>query len=333
MDRDIVWIRQRTGVGACIVFLILAGCGSVPEANYHADRADGRPAHVELADVPFYPQEQYQCGPATLAMVLTYAGVVRTPEDMTGQVYLPGREGSLQPEMQAATRRAGLLPYTLNTKPDALLQELAAGHPVVVLLNLRFDSLPEWHYAVLVGYDLARKEVVMHSGNNRHLIMTLHDFDHSWAKAGRWAFVAMPPDQIPASAKEPDYVEAAIAFERVSPMLAQLPYTTALARWPGNLIARIGLGNTAYSKHDLIAAESEYRRATIDHPDSGDAWNNLAQVLHELGNDPAALEAADRAVSIGGTRLAIYQSTWGAIEAELTPLHTHDPKHGTSIAP
>lgn len=333
MDREFLVVRQRAGFLACIVFLILAGCKSLPDADYHADRADGRPAHVELADVPFYLQEQYQCGPAALAMVLTYAGVARTPQDMTGQVYLPVREGSLQPEMLAATRRAGLLPYTLNTEPDALLQELASGQPVVVLLNLRFDFLPEWHYAVLVGYDLSSKEVVMRSGDNRRLIMTLHDFDQSWAKAGRWAFVVLPPDKIPASAKEPDYMEAVIAFERVSPKSARLSYSIALARWPNNLIARIGLGNAAYGQHDLVAAESEYRRASIDHPDSGDAWNNLAQVLHELGNNPAAFEAADRAVSIGGTRLAIYQSTWGAIEAELAALHTPEPKYGPRTVP
>jgi hypothetical protein len=333
MDREIKRIRQRTRLWICIIFLILAGCGSIPEADYHTNLADGHPTHVELADVPFYPQEQYQCGPAALAMVLTYAGVARTPQDMTGQVYLPGREGSLQPEMLAATRLVGLLPYTLSTEPDALLQELAAGHPVVVLLNLRFDFLPEWHYAVLVGYDLTRKEVVMRSGTNRRLIMALRDFDQSWAKARRWAFVAMPPDQIPASANEPDYVETVIAFERVSPKSARISYSTALARWPDNLVARIGLGNIAYGQRDLVTAESEYRKATIDHPDSGDAWNNLAQVLHELGNDSVALEAADRAVSIGGSRLSIYRSTWDTIDAELASSRPPKPAYGPLTVP
>jgi Peptidase_C39 like family/Tetratricopeptide repeat len=320
MHLELPGVRQRAGYLTCVVLLILAGCAGIPEANYTANRT-GRSARVELANVPFYPQEQYQCGPAALAMVFAYAGVPRTPKDITGLVYLPGREGSLQPEMLAATRREGLLPYKLATEPDALLQELAAGHPVVVLLNLRFSFLPEWHYAVLVGYDLTSKEVVLRSGANRRLIMTLHDFDRSWAKSGRWAFVALPPDQIPASARESDYVAAVVALERVSPQSARVAYATALTRWPGDLIARIGLGNVAYGQHDLIAAESEYRRATIDHPDSGDAWNNLAQVLHELGNNSAALEASDRAVAIGGPRLAIYQSTQKAIKAGLASSH------------
>jgi tetratricopeptide (TPR) repeat protein len=287
----------------------------MPDADYRAGRASGLPDRVELANVPFYAQEQYQCGPAALAMVLTYAGVSRTPEDMTGLVYLPGRKGSLQPEMLAATRRMGLLPYRLDAEPDAALQELAAGHPVVVLMNLRFDLLPEWHYAVLDGYDLTRQEVILRSGADRRLVMTLHDFDRAWAKSGRWAFVALPPDQIPASATESGYVDAVTALERVSPQSARIAYASALAKWPGDLIARIGLGNLAYGRHDLTAAESEYRRATVDHPDSADAWNNLAQVLHELGNHPAALEAANRAVAIGGPRLATYQATRETIEA------------------
>lgn len=306
---------QRASYLTFGVLLFLAGCGTIPKTNYHLDPANGRPDRVELASVPFYSQEQYQCGPAALAMVLTYAGVPRTPADMTELVYLPARKGSLQPDMLAATRRVGLLPYTLKAEPDAVLQELAAGHPVVVLLNLRFDILPEWHYAVLNGYDLTSKEIILRSGTEKRAIMTLHDFDHAWAKSGRWAFVALPPDQMPASAKEADYVDAVIALERVSPRSAQVAYAGALATWPGNLIARIGLGNVVYGQHDLIAAESEYRRATIDHPDSGDAWNNLAQVLHELGNNPAALTAADRAIAIGGQRLDIYRATRESINA------------------
>lgn len=272
---------------------------------------------MELQDVPFYSQEQYQCGPAALAMVLTYAGVPRTPFDLTDQVYLPQRNGSLQPEMLAATRRAGLLAYTLDPEPDALLHELAAGHPVVVLLNLRFDLFPQWHYAVLIGYDLTSREVFLRSGVDRRLVMKLDDFDRSWSKAKRWAFVALTPNQIPATANETTYVEAAIALERVSPESAQVAYATALARWPVNLIARMGLGNAAYRRHELMTAEQEYRRAIIDHPGAADAWNNLAQVLHEQEHNLAALEAVERAVAIGGPRQAIYESTRTAIKAEM----------------
>lgn len=289
----------------------------MPTANYPASDVRGLPKQVELNGVPFYPQEQYQCGPAALATVFSYNGLSVLPSDLAKQVYLPGREGSLQVEMLAASRRAGLLPYVLGAEPDAMLKELAAGHPVIVLQNLQFKFFPDWHYAVLIGYDLANSEVILHSGTNRRLAMTLDDFDRSWSKSGRWAFVALPPRQLPASADESDFVESAVALESVSPQAARVAYATAITKWPDNLIARIGLGNAAYGLHEFAEAEAEYRRATVDHPGSGDAWNNLAQVLHDLGRNKAALEAARHAVSIGGDRKTVYESTMQAISKAL----------------
>lgn len=46
------------------------------------------------------------------------------------------------------------------------VEGLAAGHPVVVLQNLRLGRAARWHHAVAVGYDLRRHEVVLRSGRN-----------------------------------------------------------------------------------------------------------------------------------------------------------------------
>ena len=248
-------------------------------------------------------------------MVMTYDGVPRKPEDLSGQVYLPERAGSLQPEMLATVRSAGLLPYVLEPTPDALFRELAAGHPVVVLLNLRAEFLPEWHYAVLFGYDLGKREVMLRSGENGRLVMSLDDFERAWDRSKRWAFVALKPDQMPAKVTESEYIKAAADLEKVSPGAAQTAYVSALAKWPDDLVARMGLGNVAYRLHDLAGAEMEYGRAAKDHPDAADAWNNLAQVLHELGRNQAALVAAKRAVAIGGARMSIYESTLDEIRS------------------
>ena len=299
------------------LLLCLAACAGLPRAEYGVARPPGIPERAELTDVPFHPQEENQCGPAALATVLDGIGIPRSPQDLTDEVYLPQRQGSLQLEMLAATRRAGVLAYLLEPQFDALLREIAAGHPVVVLENLRLDILPQWHYAVVVGYDLGTDSIVLRSGRERRLVTAFTDFDRAWAKAGRWAFVALPPDRLPATAHESDFVAAAIALERTAPDAARTAYQTALAAWPKNLIARIASGNIAYRRHRLSDAESEYRRATLDHPDAADAWNNLAQVLHETGKRREAREAAQRAVTIGGPRRAIYESTLITIEAAM----------------
>jgi Tfp pilus assembly protein PilF len=51
-----------------------------------------------------------------------------------------------------------------------------------------------------------------------------------------------------------------------------------------------------------------YRAAARVDPQDGDAWNNLAQVLMEQGQYAQALQAAQRAVATGGSRLAQYRA-------------------------
>lgn len=295
----------------------LACCATSVRAPYDAGLAQSLPARMELVDVPFFPQHEYQCGPAALATVLVSVGVAVEPQKLEDDVYVPARRGSLQLEMLGATRRAGIVPYVLEPHPDALLREVAAGHPVVVLQNLRFDFLPQWHYAVVVGYDFSDATIVMRSGTERRLVVRMTDFERDWAKAQRWAFVALPPDRLPATAREPEFLAAVAAFERVSPAGAAQAYETALAAWPNDLFAVMALGNIAYREGRLDDAEIQYKKATIEHPDAADAWNNLAQVLYEKRHFVEARAAASRAVALGGVRRATYQRTLATIEVAL----------------
>lgn len=297
--------------------LLLAACGIIlPIADKGPD--DARPPVVELTDVPFHPQAAYQCGPAALATVLGAAGIERRPDDLRAAVFLPGRQGSLQAELLAATRRSGLLPYVLDPAPEALLTELAAGHPVLVLQDAGW-LLTRWHYAVVVGYDLPERQFILRSGTTPRQVTSFASFDRSWAKSGRWAFVATQPQDLPAGATPERLVAAAAALEKVAAPAALPAYTAALARWPGNLAVRLALGNAAYGRHDLAAAEAAYRQAIHEHPEAADAWNNLAQTLHEAGRPAEAQAAAKRAVDLGGPRQALYEATRAAIAGE--PAH------------
>ena len=293
--------------------LSLAGCATPQVAALLAQPPAALPPRIELTAVPFYPQDEYQCGPAALATTLVHAGAATTPDALVPQVYLPARKGSLQAEMLAAARRHGLPAYALAPGLNDLLQEVASGTPVIVLQNLAFESAPLWHYAVVIGYDLPRGEIILRSGTTRRLATTLGKFELTWARSEHWAMVALPPERLPATASEERYVAAVAALERVVPAAARRAYTTALGRWPGSLAAGIGQGNSAYAMRDLAGAEAAYREATRHHPQAADAWNNLAQTLLELARRGEALAAARRAVDIGGPRLAQYQATLKAI--------------------
>ena len=243
-----------------------------------------------------------------------HAGREATPETLLPQVYLPARRGSLQAEMLATARRHRLVAYPLAPRLEDLLREIAGGTPVLVLQNLALAWAPQWHYAVAVGYDLEARQILLRSGVTRRLAMSLDTFERTWARSGHWAMLAVAPERLPATAVETTHVAALAALERVAPAEARRGYEAALARWPANAAARVGLGNASYALRDLAAAQAAYRQATIAHPDSADAWNNLAQTLLELGSRGEALAAARRAVALGGPRLPAYRETLESIE-------------------
>ena len=83
--------------------------------------------------------------------------------------------------------RQGAVATKLPGELPALLQEVAAGHSVVVLQNLGLDFAPRWHYAVLVGYDRLKREFVLRSGEEERQTLSWATFEHTWTRAGQWA--------------------------------------------------------------------------------------------------------------------------------------------------
>lgn len=289
---------MRACFSGCVLALLLTGCAAPQTtALFNAPHA-GLPRHVELQATPFIAQERYQCGPAALAMSLRAAGFAVDADTLVPQVYLPERKGSLQVEMLAAGRRNGAFSMTIAPRIDALLAELAAGNPVLVLQNLSLPFVPKWHYAVAIGYDVERRDIVLRSGTTERLVMPLSTFEHTWARSGYWGMVTLAPGHLPVAADEAAVVDALVAFEQNGD--ARQTYAAALERWPDNVVLALGLGNTAYAAGDKAAAASAYARASALHPDSGAAANNLAVALMDLGQLPAARSAAEHALALGG---------------------------------
>jgi hypothetical protein len=223
-------------------------------------------------------------------------GVNATPEDLVGQVYLPGREGSLQVEVLAAPRRYGMVSYKLSPTYEAVLREVAAGNPVIVLQDYGVWPVPLWHYAVVVGYDRATGEVILRSGEKRRLSMPFGILEYTWKESDYWAMVAVPPSRLPVTATEAEYLAAVLALERLgNAAAAGAAYATLLERWPGNLVASIGRANSLYAAGDLAGAEGVLRKAVERHPESIEALNNLAQTLSDQGRNAEALERIDQA--------------------------------------
>lgn len=293
------WYRSaRLAAGAFFLAAALGGCASlVPQTMALRDAwPQGVPGRAEMPEVPFFPQDDYQCGPSALATALVNSGVNVTPEELVSKVYIPERQGSLQAEMLAAPRPYGRVSYKLEPRFDDLIREVAAGNPVVILQNTSPAVFDNWHYAVVVGYDYPAGELYMRSGQTKREAMPFTILEYTWKKSNYWAMVSMPPDRIPVTAAEATYLAAIAAMERVSDKRAALvAYSAALERWPDSLGASIGLANLHYAQGNLKETEAVLRRAAEHHPDSAVVMNNLAQTLSDEGRDAEALTFIERA--------------------------------------
>lgn len=302
-------ICHKPILGLLLLALILtASCAHLGHDQWSSS-SSGLPERVMVPSVPFYPQKAYHCGPTALAMLLSWSHSDFTLQELVSEVYIPERRGSLQPALLSAARRRNRLAYPIQGM-NALLQELAAGHPVVVLQNLGLSWVPRWHYAVTIGYDLKKGTITLHSGNIETREIKWSLFVRTWRRADYWGLVVLPPNDLPASADERSYLKAVLGLEQAGQWEgAARAYAAALQRWPCSLRAIIGLGNSHYAIGDLIGAEQAFRNATETHPQSGEAFNNLAHVLADLDRYSEALQMARCAIALGGPRKPIYHQT------------------------
>lgn len=261
----------------CLLPWIFSGCVSVtPQAEKLLGNPGGLPPSARIEGVPFIQQSANYCGPAVLAMALNWAGDKAPLAEVAAQVYTPGLKGTLQSDMIGASRRRGLMAVPIQGM-EALFAEVAAGHPVIVFENLALPWLPQWHYALVFGYDLQKQTVLMHSGPEAFKEWDLRKFERSWKLADYWGLVVLPAGTLAQTPGELDQVRAAVALEQMGKWEeADQAYQSLLKRWPGSLAPWIGRANIAYGRKNFSRAAQLLKEALRFHPGDRALLHNLA---------------------------------------------------------
>jgi tetratricopeptide (TPR) repeat protein len=285
--------------GVLLLVTLLGACSTPGQTLKLRQTSLGIPSQHEIESTPFYPQLDYYCGPATLAAMVNFHGQPGEPGDIASRIYVPDLKGSLQEEIVAAARQFNLLPVQLDGTLASLLREIASGNPVLILQNLSFESIPNWHYAIAIGYDLNTETIILRSGTRKRLTRAFSLLERTWQRANHWALVIVPVGVIPVTISADSYLRSLIDFEQTSDInLAHQGYLDALKKWPTNLSAQIGIGNTAYALKDFALSESAYRTALQLSPRLGQLWNNYAYALAQQDKMMESLAAIKRAIEI-----------------------------------
>lgn len=175
------------------VLALLYGCQNTPQSDaLTQSKLVGLPAYHKIDSVPFYPQQDFYCGPTTLAEVFNFHGENLTPSNIAPSTFTPKQQGTFQVEMKVASREHGFLPYSEQATLQQIISLVSDDIPIIVFQNVALRILPQWHYAVVIGYDVSKRELILHTGVTAEHSMSFELFERTWARGDYWMLAPLP---------------------------------------------------------------------------------------------------------------------------------------------
>jgi tetratricopeptide (TPR) repeat protein len=178
------------------------------------------------------------------------------------------------------------------------LSLLAENIPVIVLQNNAIALFPQWHYAVVIGYDLDSAELILHTGVTEAHRLIFSTFERTWQRAQYWMLAMLPSDKTSKHLDPFIYAKACqdlISTQQSSAGVAALK--TATQQWPDYWLPYFLLGNYYFSTQPLAAA-NWFAKGLPFAQQEVSYLNNYAMLLSELGCDIKAKELIAQALNI-----------------------------------
>jgi len=145
---------------------------------------------VMIQGVPFYPQEDYQCGPASLAGVLNFWKETDTPSAIAEKIFSPSAKATLTLDMQFYAEKKGLTALQYSGGMDDLKSRIREGYPLIVLVDYGFWMYQAHHFMVVIGY--TGGNVIVNSGKSEKALISDRDFLKTWQKTTCWTLWVKP---------------------------------------------------------------------------------------------------------------------------------------------
>lgn len=144
-----------------------------------------------IEGVPFFPQEEFQCGPASLAGVLNYYSLRITPAEIAAEVFSRSARGTLDMDMVFYAQRKGMKAEQYAGSFEDLQSSVDSRRPLIVLIDQGFWVYQNNHFMVVVGYD--KGGIVVNSGKEENKFISLDSFLKTWEKTKFWTLRITPP--------------------------------------------------------------------------------------------------------------------------------------------
>ncbi len=140
-----------------------------------------------IPGVPFHAQEDYQCGPASLAGVLNFLGDPVTPDEIARVVFRPELRGSVSLDLALYPRGRGLSSRFWRGTVEDIVRNVDAGQPLVLMLDLGLGPVSTYHFLVAVGY--APQGLIANTGRREHALLPWAEVLRTWERADYWTLL------------------------------------------------------------------------------------------------------------------------------------------------
>ncbi|WP_372625456.1 PA2778 family cysteine peptidase [Arsukibacterium sp.] len=290
------------------LLLNLTACQTPPQTKQLLASPPAIAGQHVITQVPFYPQQEFFCGPTTLAEVANFHGLNTSPEHIAPNTFTPVLEGTLQIEMAAATRQLGMLAYQQRGTMSQLLSLVADDIPVIVLQNNSISWLPQWHYAVVIGYNIQAQEVILHSGVTEAHRLNFSTFERTWRRANYWMLAMLPASKTSEHLDPFIYTKACQDLINTSQTAAGVAaLITATKQWPDYWLPYFLLGNHYFASETVLAAHW-FERGLPYAQQHAAYLNNYAVLLSELGCHSRATSLIRAALQLEAENTNLQQS-------------------------
>jgi predicted double-glycine peptidase len=174
----------------CLITVLVsfAACSSVKMKISPPFKTDSKT--VLIQNVPFFPQKDYQCGPAALAGVINFWKTTDTPSDIAKHIFSPSAKGTLTIDMIFYAQEKGLNAFQYAGDIEDLKAKISRGYPLIVLVDNGFWVYRADHFMVVLGY--TDDGVIVNSGKSEKTFINADAFLNSWKKTSYWTLWIKP---------------------------------------------------------------------------------------------------------------------------------------------
>lgn len=126
--------------------------------------------------------ELFQCGPATLAAVLSFYGTTVDEAAIARAIYSPSAHGVLLTDLAWYARSRGFLTEVRTGTLSDLQRAVQAGMPPIVLLDLGLSRVRQPHITAITG--LSDTAIRYQSTQPAGKVVSPSKFTRQWERAG-----------------------------------------------------------------------------------------------------------------------------------------------------